>query len=464
MDALWFPINYELISGIFLQKIEYSDEDWQIILCKSKLHILVANVKLFNYWNTLNILSDDSWQHISFAGQDYYLLISGDHLQLSPINTNHNTITLNDGISFAIALRETRKIIPSISLEKSIFVERYSRLLPIPNDDILNDNRDDEILGQWLTCGVKISAFSTRRILQVIPYMTENELQHVIKEADLTLSSNNSGIVRESPTKQKSKFFTLPGRIQLETFFREHIIDIIENADEYKNMGIEFPSAFILQGPPGCGKTYAVEQLLAYLDWPSYHLDSGTVGSPYIHETSKKVSELFDKAIENSPSVLVIDEMESFLTSRFNTNMSAGHHIEEVAEFLRKIPDAVKHHVLVVGMTNMIDSIDPAILRRGRFDYIIEVGMPSSEEISQVIRHSLEKIPHEDSIDIDELSKKLQGHPMSDVSFCIKEAARLTAHAHEKYITQSTIFQIADNIINTQNLKMINKRSIGFGK
>ena len=208
-------------------------------------------------------------------------------------------------------------------------------------------------------------------------------------------------------------------------------------------------------------KTYAVEQLLSYLDWPSYHLDSGAVGSPYIHETSKKISELFEQAIENAPSVLVIDEMESFLSSRSNSNTSGGHHIEEVAEFLRKIPDAIKNHVLVIGMTNMIDSIDPAILRRGRFDHILEVGMPSAEEIYQVIEHSLHNLPHEDDINLKQLSEKLQGHPMSDVSFCLKEAARLTAHAHKKFISQETIFKIADGMIDNQSN---NKRPIGFGK
>jgi SpoVK/Ycf46/Vps4 family AAA+-type ATPase len=450
-----------LTSGRIIQKVKYSDEDWQIIACKSQINILVVNDKLYSYWNSLNLLSMDLWQHVSLGGHNYFFLISVDDLQLLPINTIHNAITKDDGISFAIALRETRKIIPTISLEHSIFVERYSRLLPIPSDNISNDNNDDIVLGQWLSRGVKISAFSTRRLMQVSPHINENEIHQIIKEAGLTQSDVDANSSDDISKEHKSSVFSLPGRIQLETFFKEHIIDIVENPEEYKSMGIEFPSAFILQGPPGCGKTYAVEQLLSYLDWPSYHLDSGAVGSPYIHETSKKISELFEQAIENAPSVLVIDEMESFLSSRSNSNTSGGHHIEEVAEFLRKIPDAIKNHVLVIGMTNMIDSIDPAILRRGRFDHILEVGMPSAEEIYQVIEHSLHNLPHEDDINLKQLSEKLQGHPMSDVSFCLKEAARLTAHAHKKIISQETIFKIADSMINNQSN---NKRQIGFGK
>jgi cell division protease FtsH len=183
----------------------------------------------------------------------------------------------------------------------------------------------------------------------------------------------------------ESKFFKLPGRPQLEEFFKEHVIDIIFNAQKYQAFGIDFPSAIVLHGPPGCGKTFAVERLVEFIDWPCYSIDSNSVGSPYIHETSKKISEVFDKAIDGAPSVVVIDEMESFLSDRRSGNSSGLHHVEEVAEFLRRIPEAIKNKVLIIAMTNLIEVIDPAILRRGRFDHIIEVGMPSREDVASLV-------------------------------------------------------------------------------
>ena len=87
-------------------------------------------------------------------------------------------------------------------------------------------------------------------------------------------------------------------------------------------------------------------------------MNSATVASPYIHDTSKKISAVFDSAIKSSPSVIVIDEMESYLSNR--NNMNAGtHHFEEVAEFLRQIQEAQKNKVIVMAMTNMLDKIDP---------------------------------------------------------------------------------------------------------
>ena len=115
---------------------------------------------------------------------------------------------------------------------------------------------------------------------------------------------------------------------------------------------------------------------------------------------------MFDKAIDNAPSVLVIDEMEAFLSARELSQGSGQHHVEEVAEFLRRIPDAISKNVLVFAMTNLIDSIDPAILRRGRFDHIIEVKMPAKEEVESLLHHLFKNIPVCDDVDYDKISSK----------------------------------------------------------
>ena len=116
--------------------------------------------------------------------------------------------------------------------------------------------------------------------------------------------------------------------------------------------------------------------------------------------------------------------MEAFLSDRAMSGHTGTHHIEEVAEFLRRIPEAISKGVLVFAMTNMIDSIDPAILRRGRFDHIIEVKMASAEEIEALLKVKLKELPIDESVNFQEISKKLDRHPMSDVSFVLKEAGR----------------------------------------
>ena len=231
--------------------------------------------------------------------------------------------------------------------------------------------------------------------------------------------------------------FVLAGRPQLEAFFNEHIVDIVQNMDRYKALGIAFPSAVVLHGPPGCGKTFAVEQLIEYLGWPSFQVDASSVASPYIHETSRKVAEVFDKAIENAPSVLVIDEMEAFLADRAT---GTGHHrVEEVAEFLRRIPEASKSEVLILAMTNRVDMIDPAILRRGRFDHVLEIGYANEVEVRALMEKLLSILPKSKDLDAVPLAAKLAGRPLSDVAFVIREGARLAARSGKSQLDQESL-------------------------
>ena len=277
---------------------------------------------------------------------------------------------------------------------------------------------------------------SDRRVRQLLSWLSEAQISEIIKQSGLAGRILESG--SPADTVPVVKIFTLSGRPALEQFFKEHVIDLIEHADRYRALGIEFPSATILHGPPGCGKTFAVEQLIDYLGWPSFSIDASSIGSPYIHETSRKVAEVFDKAIKEAPSVLVIDEMEAFLADREMGSGSSHHRVEEVGEFLRRIPEAIKNRVLIIAMTNRLEMIDPAIQRRGRFDHVINVGMPSKTEVEGLLSALLSNLPVEE-LDIPALATGLAGRPLSDVAFVVREGARLAARSGRVSVDQASL-------------------------
>ena len=459
----WFPKSYKIINNLTLKQIEYSDDLWQIYSASSNQIVFIAKEEIYNFWINLGYQLLD-FSKIEYMG-DYYFVFSCDNeYLLEPISKGTDFLTYTDAISFASAIAKTREHAIKCSLENGIFIEKLSILLP--NENANSSYDDKKLLGTWLSGGISVSVENNLRMKQLLNGINKEEFKKILKTAKLDNDNSNKEVCKEEITAEsltnnkiqdvsKNNNFCLPGRSELETFFKEHVIDIIENPEDYKRMGIDFPAAFILQGPPGCGKTYAVEQLIKYLDWPSYYIESGTIGSPYIHDTSKKISEVFDTAIENAPSVIVIDEMESFLAER---ESSSGHHLEEVGEFLRRIPDARSKNVLVIAMTNMIGSIDPAISRKGRFDHIIEVGMPSATEIKMVIDSYLFKIPHNKDIDTTYISEKLVGHSMADVNFVLREVARVTAKNHDKMIKFETFEELLLNL--DRNKKLKNK--LGF--
>jgi len=480
---LWLPKGYELADGSKIRSLLFSGDDWQIFDTTAMDNILLARPELAQKWNDAGFLSESLLCEITFGTASFRTLSSHKKYSLVPVESGKSPDSKVDAIAFALALKESRKLSEDASFHDAIYIEQYSRLLPTWTLTPLVE--DEVVLGTWITGGVIISTKSFRRLTTLTGWMPYGDLAEIVKAAGLYVPADaalltkhkrrsqaqidensaiaDSAIDREQTESQANKaepkVFTLPGRPQLEEFFNEHVIDIIFNAEKYQALGIEFPSAIVLHGPPGCGKTFAVERLVEFIDWPNYSIDSNSVGSPYIHETSKKISEVFDKAIDAAPAVITIDEMESFLSDRRSGGTSGLHHVEEVGEFLNRIPEAIKKKVLIIAMTNMLDLIDPAILRRGRFDHIIDVGMPSRIEVASLLDSLLSKLPKAEDLNMDTMLDALTGKALSDSAFVVREAARLAAKAGKSQIDQESIDGALTSLPKKQDKK---SRSIGF--
>lgn len=252
-------------------------------------------------------------------------------------------------------------------------------------------------------------------------------------------------VLLEKTTVKKPEDFSLPGRPELEEFFRENIIDYFHRYKEYERMGIKPPSGILLYGPPGTGKTYSVKKLADFLGWNVYEIDMGSVGSPYIHQTSRLLKETFDKASETAPSIVLMEEIDALTGER--SGFMNEHKIEEIAQLLRLIEIAAKQGILVIGTTNRFESMDQAIVRRGRFDHVIELGFPSQVEIMSAVENLLKGKPTEDGLDLEEFSNKLAGHPMSDIAWAINDAARYAVKHNKQYIDRDCLMNAANNVL-----------------
>lgn len=254
--------------------------------------------------------------------------------------------------------------------------------------------------------------------------------------------------------------FRLRGRAKLERFFNEHVVDIVNHHEVYRAVGVDFPEPFLLEGAPGCGKTYAVERLAEHLGWYIVRITASSVGSTFIHETAKKIEQSFEEAAAHAPSLLVIDEMDAFMPDRSRTDAKNTHTAEEVGSFLKCLQKAAREHVLVVGMTNRREAVDPAILRTGRLGTHIEVGMPSLAEVEDVLRYELEQRPHQDFA-LTPLAERLLNHPLSDVCYVVKEAAMHTARRRCSCVTEHDLITALERMEARRN-KEPEQRPIGF--
>ena len=439
----WLPVGHILPDGAKSRVVLHEGLGWQILGTQGDGRALVVHNELATRWIGSGLMAEGNFATFAFGEDTLRCTTCGPSQFITPVADCRSPKNKSEAMAFATAYKATRRIDRESALQDAIYVESASRLLPTYTISSRTD--DAVVLGYWLTGGAPISVKSFRRLRQTLSWLGAQNLREVVEAAGFTVdevvpfdrirAKPVALAVAAQPTNSAAgealtagqKKFSLPGRPVLEAFFNEHIIDIIQNRARYRALGIDFPSAIVLHGPPGCGKTFAVERLIDFLGWPNFQIDASSVASPYIHETSKKVADVFSKALDSAPSVLVIDEMEAFLAER---DMSAGHHrVEEVAEFLRQIPEAVQHEVLIVAMTNRLDMIDQAILRRGRFDHIVQVDFASEREVRALLEKLLSALPKEPDVDAGALAADLAGRPLSDVAFVVREGARLAARS-----------------------------------
>lgn len=429
-----FPQGLELPGGTTLGRTSFVCDDgvW-VHKCREGGSIVISrNVSPIDEAPSL------PWQAFTFADQEYYSLkTAGLAVALSQAN---KIPSFKAAKSFARALAGISTITAT-----TIFVEEFEKIIAFGEPDA-NTKSKGRHLGAFLTGGVDVSADDVVALGRVAPWLSPEDMSELLEAAGIipmqpltkdTINTASAASIGSQTAHGNSLGpFELAGRQHLSEFFNEHVIDIVRDESRYAAMGVRFPGGIILEGPTGCGKTYAVERLVDHLGWPSFSIEASSVASPYIHETSRKVAEVFSAAMKASPSVLIIDEMDAFLASR--DGASHQHNVEEVAEFLRRIPEATANRVLVIGMTNQIDAIDAAILRRGRFDHVIHVDHAGEDEVCGLLMALLKDIPHTIT-DISGLARQLAGRPLSDASFVVREAGRLAAKARKTQVEDDEI-------------------------
>lgn len=415
----WLPLCFELGDAIQTQRLLHHGSGFQWWrLSGRQQYALVVDTSLRHFWQEQGYLTSDDWDaELHFTGHDYALLFD-ECFPLAPIGLQR-PVDFNDALPFARALRQTRQQHPNVALAEALYLGKRTRLLPLPQQPPCADSL---ILGCYLS-GKVLSCFDAAFPAHLAPPWTA---------AEVTALAAAAGLLESDPQPapalihSATESFELIGRPALTRFLREQVIAIVQHPERYRAFGIGFPTPILLQGPPGCGKTFAVERLAEFLGWPTVRIDSARIGSSFIHETARLIAAAFEDARAQAPALLIIDEMDAFLAQR-DGSAGGALRVEEVAEFLRRIPEAPTQCILVIGMTNRLDMIDPAILRHGRFDHILSVEQPERADIAALLIHLLRERPCAGELDLEPLLDRLAGKPLATVAFVVREAGRCAA-------------------------------------
>lgn len=440
-----------------------SEEYYSIIRLDQDNYGLFVEDGLFDMWMQSGVVDVDFLNRKFCQFREGYLFLGRPQYCFFGVKSGPYAETMEDILNFCVALNDLHTSIKGIVYADLIYIEEYDLLLPVMGEPV----GKDVAVGMFLTEGIPVSGRNVDNLCVINQWLNRDGIIHALNAAGINMEGTHGykkadgPVAKSKDSKIPSGRFNLPGRMELTQYFNEQIVDFVQNREKYEKLGINTIPATLLYGKPGCGKTYAVEKLAEFLGLPCFEIKSESVASPYIHDTSKKIAEVFNRAIDVAPSILIIDEMEAYVSKRDGYS-SGGHHIEEVGEFLRGIPKAIDSQVIIFGMTNMIDEIDPAILRKGRFDFIKEVGMPSKEEVEEVVTHALLGVKCSENINTEEIADRLTDRPLADVAYVIRQAGRIAVQRNLDEITEECILVAVDGLVGKQEEMKDNSRHIGF--
>ena len=203
---------------------------------------------------------------------------------------------------------------------------------------------------------------------------------------------------------------------------REMIELPMRHPELFQRLGIEPPKGVLLHGPPGTGKTLIAKAVANEID-ASFHTISGPeIMSKYYGESEEQLREIFEEAEESAPAIVFVDEIDSIAPKRGE----AGGDVERrVVAQLLSLMDGLdeRGEVVVIGATNRVDAIDPALRRGGRFDREIEIGVPDREGRKEILQVHTRNMPLTDDIDLDAYADNTHGFVGADIASLAKEAA-----------------------------------------
>jgi transitional endoplasmic reticulum ATPase len=203
---------------------------------------------------------------------------------------------------------------------------------------------------------------------------------------------------------------------------REMVELPLRHPELFQRLGIEAPKGIFLYGPPGCGKTLVAKAVANESDANFFVISGPEIMSKYYGESEARLREIFQKAQENSPSIIFIDELDAIAPKREEVTGEVEHRV--VAQLLSLMDGmGVRGNIIVIGATNRPDSIDPALRRPGRFDREIEIGVPDKIGRHEILQIHTRTMPLTSDVNLNRLSDICHGYTGADISALCREAA-----------------------------------------
>ncbi|MCR5650747.1 MAG: ATP-dependent zinc metalloprotease FtsH [Lachnospiraceae bacterium] len=221
----------------------------------------------------------------------------------------------------------------------------------------------------------------------------------------------------------------------------EEIVDFLKNPGKYTAVGARIPKGVILVGSPGTGKTLLAKAVAGEAGVPFFSISGSDFVEMFVGVGASRVRDLFAEAKKNSPCIIFIDEIDA-VARRRGTGLGGGHDEREqtLNQLLVEMDGfGVNEGIIVMAATNRVDILDPAIMRPGRFDRKVGVGIPDIRGREDILKVHSKNKPLGDDVDLEHIARTTAGFTGADLENLMNESAIYAAKENRAYITQKDI-------------------------
>ena len=228
------------------------------------------------------------------------------------------------------------------------------------------------------------------------------------------------------------------------------IVDFLHNPEKYREIGASMPKGALLVGPPGTGKTLLAKAVAGEAEVPFFSISGSEFVEMFVGMGAAKVRDLFKQANEKAPCIVFIDEIDTIGKKRDGSGMGGGNDEREqtLNQLLTEMDgfDGSKG-VVILAATNRPDSLDPALLRPGRFDRRIPVELPDLQGREEILKVHAKKIKIADTVRFDEIAKAAVGASGAELANIVNEAALRAVRDGRKFATQADFEESIEVVI-----------------
>lgn len=247
--------------------------------------------------------------------------------------------------------------------------------------------------------------------------------------------------------KDKVVFKDIAGSEEAKQDLQE-VVEFLKYPKKFNSVGARIPKGVLLVGPPGTGKTMLSRAVAGEADVPFFSISGSEFVEMFVGVGASRVRDLFAKAKKNAPCIIFVDEIDA-VGRRRGSGMGGGH--DEREQTLNQIlveMDGFEQgqNVIVLAATNRADVLDPALLRPGRFDRRVNIGLPDRKDREAILKTHFEKKPLDTKVDIDALAAKTAGSSGADLANIANESAIIAARNNRKEITNADVTEAFERV------------------